>query len=242
MKALFYFLCLYLFVTVTNAEPFYLEQVKLSSGDEKELQKAHEQIKEHREIKLKEDLFVSPFHKQGGNESTDKESFCHTCHKQQPHSSDERKRSFLNMHSRYISCETCHLVLKNIQFEYRWVNFNNSSNEVSAKRITPFYNDEVVLIFSDHALEKEVKDTWDSEAFTDASLEKAKLKLQLHAPLNKEGPDCLDCHNNREQLLDLKSLEYSDKDITKLQQHSVPRFFSRFTQEEQRLRMTDLLQ
>lgn len=242
MKVFIYISCLLLPAFIVQATPLYLEQVNLASSDEKKLKEAHKQIKEHSEIKLKEDIFVPPFHKQGEKNTTDKKPFCNTCHQQQPHSLNERKRSFLNMHSRYISCETCHLVLKNIQFEYRWLNFNNSSNEVSAKRITPFYEDEAVLIFSDHEFAKELKDSWDSESFADASLEKAKLKLQLHAPLNKGGPDCLDCHNNKEQLLDLKFLGYKDKDITKLQQHSIPRFFSRFTQEEQRLRMTDLLQ
>ena len=142
------------------------------------------------------------------------------------------------MHSRYISCETCHFKPKNIQLEYQWLNFNNDSNKTSVKRITPFYNKEAVIIFSDHELAMQAKQTWENEP----SIEKAKLKLQLHTPLNNKGPECLDCHNNKNQFLDLTALGFTKKEITKLQQHSIPRFFSRFSKEEQRLRMSDLLQ
>jgi len=238
MKVLIYVICLFFSVFTVQAEPLYLEQIKSSEADEKALHEAHKQIKDHSEIILKEDLFVSPFHKQNESKATDKDAFCSTCHQQRPHRSDERKRSFLNMHSRYISCETCHFKPKTFQLEYRWLDFNENSNEVPAKRITPFYDKEAVLILSDHELAEQARETWNKKS----SIEKAKLKLRLHAPLSKEGPECLDCHNNKDQLLDLESLDYSKKEITKLQQHSIPRFFSRFTKEGQRLRMSDLLQ
>jgi len=242
MKALTYALCLYLPVFVVQATPLYIEQVELSTTDEQKLQDAHKQIKEHSEITLKENLFVPPFHKQSQNKSTDKKPFCNTCHQDPPHNSDERKRSFLNMHSRYISCETCHFKPKDIQLEYKWLNFNNDSNKTSAKRITPFYNKEAVIIFSDHELATQAKETWKNKSSDESILKKAKLKLRLHSPLSKKGPECLDCHNNKDQLLDLQSLGFTKKEITKLQQHSIPRFFSRFNKEEQRLRMSDLLQ
>lgn len=238
MKVLIYVLCLYLPVFVVQATPLYLEQVKLSTTDEQKLQEAHKQIKEHLEIKLKENLFVPPFHKQKQKKSTDKKSFCHTCHQSPPHSADERKRSFLNMHSRYISCETCHFIPKNVQLEYQWLNFNENSNKKEARRITPFYNNEAVIIFSEHELAAQAKQIWKNKS----SIEKAKLKLDLHTPLNKKGPECSGCHNNKDQLLDLETLGFTKKEITKLQQHSIPRFFSRFNKEEQRLRMSDLLQ
>ncbi len=247
MKVLIYVLCLYLPFFVVQATPLYLEQVKLSTTDEQKLQEAHKQIEGHKEITLKENLFVPPFHKQGQKESTDKNSFCNTCHQQSPHSLNERKRSFLNMHSRYISCETCHFKPENIQLEYKWLNFNNDSNKILAKRITPFYNKEAVIIFSDHELATQAKQTWENKPSAESSLaelsrERAKLKLDLHTPLNKEGPECLDCHNSKDPLLDLKSLGFTEKEITKLQQHAIPRFFSRFSKKEQRLRMSDLLQ
>lgn len=243
MKVLTFVLCLYLPVCVVQAAPLYIEQVKLSTTDEQKLQEAHKQIKERSEVTLKENLFVSPFHQQSQYPSTDKKSFCNTCHQQQPHSLDKRKRSFLNMHSRYISCETCHFFSENVQLEYHWLNFNETGNKIPAKRITPFYNKEAVLIFSDHELATRARETWENKSSIEVlHRERSKLKLRLHSPLSKEGPECIDCHNNKDPLLDLKSLGFTKKEITKLQQHSIPRFFSRFTKEEQRLRMSDLLQ
>ncbi len=247
MKALIYAVCLYLPVFTVQGAPLYLEQVRQSTANEKKLQEAYKQIEDHKEIALKENLFVPHFHQQKQKEPTDKNSFCSTCHQQPPHNSNERKRSFLNMHSRYISCETCHFKPEDIQLEYQWLNFNENSNKVEAKRITPFYNKEAVIIFSDHELASQARETWKNKSFTEPSLaglnkERAKLKLDLHTPLNKEGPDCIDCHNNKDPLLDLQSLGFTEKEITKLQQHAIPRFFSRFTKKEQRLRMSDLLQ
>ena len=238
MKHLIYILFLSLPALITHASPLYVDQVNNAGTDKKKLEDAHKQIKDHTEVKLKTDLFVSPFHKQSPYQSTDKKPFCNTCHQRQPHKTNERKRSFLNMHSRYISCETCHFTPKNTQLEYNWLNFNNKNNKTSAKRITPFFNNEAVLIFSDHELANQAKETWENKS----TIEKAKLKLRLHTPLNKEGPECIDCHNKKDPLLDLKSLGFDKKEITKLQQHSIPRFFSRFTKDEQRLRMSDLLQ
>ena len=238
MKILFSFLCLLLAVFAVEAAPLYVEQIDLAVTDQQELQETHKQIKEHKEVTLKDDLFVSSFHKQSQYRATDKTPFCVTCHKGSPHNKDKRKRSFLNMHSRYISCETCHFKPKNIQLEYDWLDFNENNSETPAKRIVPFYSKEAVLIFSDHELATQASETWKNKS----SIEKAKLKLRLHAPLSEEGPECLDCHNNKDPLLDLGSLGFSKKEIAKLQQHSIPRFFSRFTKEEQRLRMSDLLQ
>ncbi len=246
-----YALCLYLPVFMVQADPLYLQQLESAAIDEKKLQEAQKQIKDYSEITLKEDLFVANFHKQNPAQATDKKSFCSNCHLLPPHKESQRKRSFLNMHSRYISCETCHFQPDNVQLEYRWLNFNNSNNKIPAKRITPFYNNEAVVIFADHELAKQVKQDWDKKSWgkqlsEEESLEKAKLKLRIHAPLIKKAPMCLDCHDNKEQLLNLESLDFSEKEISKLQQHSIPRFFGRYTKDgtkdEQRLRMTDLLE
>jgi len=238
VKTIITVLFLSLSVFTVHASPLYMEQVNSHTTDEEKLQEAHKQIKEHKDVQLKEKLFVSPFHKQNPNKTTDNKSFCHSCHQDPPHNKDEKKRSFLNMHSRSISCETCHFSPENIRLEYRWLNFNKVSNESSAKRITPFYDEEPVIMFSDHEQAVQAKEKWD----TGSSLKQAELKLRLHAPLSKKGPECIDCHNGKKPLLDLKSLDFTQKEISKLQQHAIPRFFSRFKKDEQRLRMSDLLQ
>lgn len=238
MKHLLSVLCMFLFTIISQAESLYIQQFKSATINNTDLQKSHQQIKSHKDIIVKSGLFVPSFHQQKEAPMADRKSFCSNCHLNPPHTKNKRKRSFLNMHSRYISCETCHFMPKNIQLEYRWLNFNRDNNPVNKKRITPFYNGQPVITFADHQSARKITDNWKELS----SLEKAKLKLRLHQPLNKEGPDCLDCHNSKENLLNLHSLEFSDKKIRQLQNHAIPRFFNRFKKDQQRLRMSDLLQ
>ncbi len=237
MKTLFTVTGLFLMVSVVQAESLYVEQVQEASPDKQALEKAYEQIEDHKEITIKENIFVPPFHQQSQSPLTDKKELCSNCHLSSPHRSDERKRSFLNMHSRYISCLTCHFRPKNVSLDYRWLNFNQADNKQKVKRIAPFYKDEAVSIFNDHKIAKQIASDWQHKTL----LEKAKIKARLHAPLSEEGPGCLQCHDREKNILDLPALGFNEKETEKLQQHSIPRFFNRFSKEKQRLRMTDLL-
>ena len=229
---------MFLVVFSVQAESLYIELLKDYSPDKNELEKAVEQIEAHEDVILKKELFIGTFHKQKPVSITDKKALCTSCHLSTPHRKNERKRSFLNMHSRYITCETCHFQPENTPLEYRWLNFNDQVNKQDEKRIAPFYAGQFVPVFDDHDLSEQIRKDW---ALMSA-LEKAKLKLKLHSSISKEGAKCLDCHNNKKPLLDLKTLGFDKKEIVRLQQHAIPRFFSRFTKEKQRLRMSDMLQ
>ncbi len=237
MKILFTVMAFFFMVTVVQAESLYIEQVKAAAPDKKTLDKAYEQIEDHKEITIKEDVFVPPFHQQKASPQTDKKELCGNCHLASPHRSDERQRSFLNMHSRYISCLTCHFRPDNVSLDYRWLNFNQQGSEHKAKRIAPFYKDEAVSVFNDHKMAEQLARDWQHKSL----LEKAKTKAALHAPLSEEGPECLQCHDHEKNMLDLPALGFTEKETEKLQQHSIPRFFDRFSKKDQRLRMTDLL-
>lgn len=237
MKVFSGFVGLFLFVFIAQAESLYIEQMQNYSADEKTLEEARKQIKAHQEIVIKQDIFVPAFHKQRAPQSPDKKEFCNNCHLSSPHRENERKRSFLNMHARYISCLTCHFQPENTRLQYRWLPFDEKQGELAVKRIAPFYEGKAVPVFSDDEMTKQLVQDWD----TKSASAKAKLKAKLHGPLSKQGPDCVRCHDKRKQLLDLSALDYSEKEIKNLQQHAIPRFFGRFSKDDQRLRMTDLL-
>lgn len=222
---------------MAQAESLYVEQMKEVSPDQKTLANAYEQIEEYKEISIKENIFVPSFHKQKPAPKTDKKELCNNCHLLSPHRENERKRSFLNMHTRYISCLTCHFRPKAVSLEYRWLNFNEDSNQQKAERIAPFYKDEAVSVFSTHEIAKQIVGDWQDKSLR----QKAKIKARLHAPLSEGGPECLQCHDREEALLDFSTLGFTEKETEALQQHSIPRFFNRFSKDDQRLRMTDLL-
>ncbi len=123
MICLFAF-ALTLFVSPVMAKPLYQEQVEQSEVSDKALKKSLKQVKEHKEIKVVDDLSVPPFHKRAVLQTTKKQPFCMTCHLSLPHRKNERSRTFMNMHSRYIACETCHFIPKGAALEYRWLAYD----------------------------------------------------------------------------------------------------------------------
>ena len=108
----------------THAEPLYLQLVEKATVSDKDLQEAGKQVREHKKVKVLDSLSVAPFHKRDKQHETTKQPLCLTCHLALPHRKNERSRTFMNMHSRTIACETCHLRPKDIPLEYRWLAYD----------------------------------------------------------------------------------------------------------------------
>ena len=104
-----------------GSKPLFLQLFETASVSDKALQKARKQIKEHKEVKVLGKLSVPPFHKREKRQKPAKQPMCMTCHLPLPHRKNKRSRTFMNMHSRYIACETCHLRPKEIPLDYRWL-------------------------------------------------------------------------------------------------------------------------
>ncbi len=115
---------LLLFAAAVSAEPLYLERVKQVDVSDKMLQKSLKQLEEYKEINVVDNFSVPPFHKQTTLAATEKQPFCTTCHLSLPHRKNERSRTFMNMHSRYIACETCHFRPKETALAYRWLAYD----------------------------------------------------------------------------------------------------------------------
>lgn len=238
------------------AEPLYVQLVKSAEPDAEQLKKAETQIRERKEITLAENLFVSPFHKHKRPEQNSKAPVCQHCHLDLPHRKNIQQRSFLNMHTRYIACETCHFKPEAYALSYQWQTYSLSSNEdieipknrkqtlkklseeYPGKRITPYYKGKPVTIFSDHPYAENIKSQWKIKT----NSEKAYLKAQLHHFLKKKGPACADCHTKESPFIDLKKLGAEQQQIHHFLTNPIPNFFSRFKSDEERLRITDLLQ
>jgi len=240
-----------------SAENYYLLQVDYAEISDKELQAALKQIQELKELELQEIVDLPPFHQRQDALDTEEHSFCLNCHLALPHRENERQRTFLNMHSRYVACETCHLKAdKQTTLKYRWLAFNQphaglevvalvSEGEVTeaapfmpipGARIAPFVGDEPAVLFEkSHSAKRTLKE-WE----TSDELTKAKLKARLHAPLQKEGPACEACHNEK-SLLDLVMLGADPIKKRQIEQNGIASFFARFNEQTERLRITDLL-
>jgi len=265
-KSILMILCFYLWGgSVGHAESYYLQAVKSTEISAEKLQKSRDKVKEHKDIKVQDELEIPPFHKR---DEWEKDSlsltFCTGCHLSPPHTKNLRARAFLNMHTEFIACETCHLRPENVKFNYQWldyrskqivkpstelfrqyINMDDTPKEAEEKirktdvmiKISPFYNNEMALILRDHGFAQKSLTIWKDGEFED----KVNQRAKIHAPLKEKGPECGDCHQTKAPLLDLKALGANKMQIRSMQRHIVPQFFKRYTEDDQKIKIDSLL-
>lgn len=245
------------------ADNAFVALVKQTEVTEKEVQDALTQLEKYKKIELKQNLSISPFHHQNeidvDAKKKTKQPFCQVCHLQKPHQANQRNRSFLNMHTDYISCETCHLKTKNIKLDYHWLAFSfpntgemiyvaNSPHYKVVKatasiiprpgvRISPFMQGQPVLTFKDSDFSKDVEQKWKNLR----TEEKAKLKAELHKPLNQKGVRCSGCHSEKESILNLELLGANVKESHGITSNTIANFFKRYKKDSDQFKMSDLL-
>ena len=253
------------------AEGLYLQSVNNIVLTQEQKQKSLEKVKEHKQVTLLGELEVPPFHKRGKQDASLGNSFCTTCHLAPPHTKSERSRTFMNMHTQYIACETCHFRPENVELSYQWQDTRDASivspepklfrqrierakitkmlpaKKVPAEdayvinplyKITPFYQQQAVAIRKDNAFAEQTKKLWQQEG---ALEQKAERRALIHAPLTEKGPKCDACHTDKESLLNLTALGATQYQLEKIQNNIVTQFFSRYKDEEQRIRIMSLL-
>ncbi|MCF6338021.1 MAG: hypothetical protein L3J84_08725 [Gammaproteobacteria bacterium] len=137
LHLVFIAICLLMFMPYpAAAKPLYQTHVAQAKINDKTLQKSLKQVKKHKAITIIDNLSVPPFHKRVTLPETKKQSFCLVCHLPLPHRNDERRRTFMNMHSRYIACETCHFRPETTTMAYRWLAYDgiDAGNALSPRR------------------------------------------------------------------------------------------------------------
>ena len=255
---------------IVHAESYYLQAVESAQLDVEKVKNSRDKVKEHKDIKVQDELEIPPFHKR---DEWEKESlaktFCTTCHLSPPHTKNLRSRAFLNMHTEFIACETCHMRPENVTFKYQWLDYRSKQvvepieelfrqpimreedpkkaeekkkeKEIRKKdvmiKIAPFLENEMALILRDHPYAEETGKIWKDESFENRVIR----RLKTHVPLKKKGPECKVCHQTEEPMLDLKALGANVKQVRSMQRHIVPQFFKRYTEDEQKIRINNLL-
>ncbi len=233
----------------------YLSLGEVASPDDNALLEARKQVDHYHELEIIDAPGIQSFHKRNPDTETDRQTLCRVCHPALPHRESLRSRSFLNMHTRYIACETCHFQPQGVSFEYRWLDYGaadccgmvvaESTDKAAvpsliprpAARIAPFFLGRPALLFKDDPTAREIRETW-KEGGREA---KARLKARLHVSLKQDGRRCADCHRRKQTLLDWKALNASDRQAHAIEDNAIARFFARYKDKDQRLRMTELL-
>ncbi|WP_428355588.1 multiheme c-type cytochrome [Methyloprofundus sp.] len=258
--------------SVVWAEGLYLQTLKNTQLTDEQVQETKKLLDEYKKITLRGELEVPPFHKRGKVDDSLGNSFCTTCHLTPPHTKSLRTRTFMNMHTQYVACETCHFRPEGVALSYQWQDTRDASlviaqpdlfrqtvkpvkqipgllakNVAPVKeariinpfvKITPFYQGKSVGLRKNAAFAEETKNIWLQEGI---SPEKIQRRALIHAPLSEKGPKCQACHTDEDALLNLTELGASDYQANKIENNIVTQFFSRYKDEEQRIRIQSLL-
>ncbi len=155
---------------------------------------------------------LKPFHWRKKNPLNASEVYCTECHTALPHHQNERKRAFLNMHTDYVACETCHFRPDALRLEYGWFDYQlgrlappNAQFWHSGRtpedntpvvvhdgkfKIIPLLNGQPVSVSKGHDLAKAIYAQWKQLS----AEQKPEFKAKLHGPLSPKGPQCQACH------------------------------------------------
>ena len=254
----------------TQAASLYQDTVEQTQVSDMEFEKALEQIKEHKDIKVLPHLSVPPFHKRTVLEKSENQAFCTNCHLALPHQKNMRTRTFMNMHSAYIACETCHFRPEKNEPSYRWLSYEGinaglpvssriPSEELSEKKNRSAHQEQFkkptalapepgarIAPFFNNDLVLILKNSTFSQSIKQEwengdESKKADIKAKLHAALEKEGPACTQCHSRKDPMIDLKILGATPARQKELNNNTLVRFFDRFKKEGERIRIDQLL-
>ncbi|WP_177428618.1 hypothetical protein [Candidatus Venteria ishoeyi] len=233
-------------VTVVQAESLYAQAIAQVQLSPELRHKTEQQLQESQTV---ENISVDlpRFHQQV-SPAQKTEHFCGLCHDDLPHGENLQVRSFLNMHTAYISCETCHFRPEAYTLEQQWVDvksgdlLNQTQAQFPSKTgiIRPFYQQQAVSLKTDHALFKKIADHWQQMPIA----EQAPLKARIHTPLEEKGLACRSCHDSEQKILNLKQLGASVDQQQAITHNSIARFLAQNEDNKQPtplIRLIDLL-
>jgi len=243
------------------AESLYLQEMNNTLLSDQQLEKSKEKLEAHKTLEVREDLAMPPFHKRAQLKASLEYSTCTSCHLLPPHTKSERTRTFMNMHTQFIACESCHFRPKDKTLNYQWEDVRDgtriqaktklfrqvtSSEEKPEERvkalhayykIAPLYQGETIGLRKNHPFAKESKRLWEKGT----ELEKIERRALIHAPLEEKGPECSACHDKNESLLDLAELGANTYQANKIYNNIIAQFFARYKDEDSRIRIMRLL-
>ena len=176
------------------------------------------------------------FHHIGFNIQKDKASICVQCHGNVPHDKSKEIRSFLNMHTFYLACETCHSLPEKSADAWSFQWYDKDTGEIVGNpqalmrledmvtkkeeikqypvygnygvKIAPAINDrgEIKLLHGN----KEMKfaERYQNEQDLLAPEKKSQMKRVIHRKVSKEPTQCKQCHREEDPYIPFDELGY----------------------------------
>jgi len=244
----------------------YIQDVIEASVESEKLEDALKQIRDIKEIGPNKKLSISPFHFRKQEDSDQKQEggvLCMQCHLNLPHQENENLRTFLNMHTQFVDCLSCHYKDNDKSIHYAW--FDEKLHLISSKKggleissdkvgdeteenqslipeskakIHPVYRENIVTLSLDDEFSKLLEQLWKSSN----EEQKAGLKLRLHTPIKEKGLKCTDCHQDKQSQLDLEALGANSKQAFGIENNVIAKFLEKANKDDKRIRLQGLLE
>ncbi|MEJ2424527.1 MAG: multiheme c-type cytochrome [Candidatus Thiodiazotropha sp.] len=226
---------LLLMTAPARAESLYLQQMAGARWDAQAFEETLTLLQKHHDPKPRPELKLPPFHQQKEPRIEVQREFCVECHTTLPHRESERLRSYLNMHVNTLTCTSCHFRPQGVELDYRFWTLGEAQ---SPQRLIAPYSQAGAETFPPEqpAIARQL------QAWKHADEpQKVQLHLQIHTPLDKQGPSCRSCHTRQEPLLNLQSLDYDEAAVRKIQEDRIARYLGDESLEDQPIQLIDLL-
>lgn len=172
------------------------------------------------------------FHNVGIKISSDRQSSCVECHGDLVHEDIEELRSYINMHSFYLSCEVCHVPRhqegEELFDSFRWFSKDNGkileeamgcydlTEERLDCRVAPFVRRNGTLERFDGPALAELTEKYLLAEPTLSRPQKVDYMQRIHAGLTPEPVSCRNCHDPKISYLPLEELGYTEQRIQEL--------------------------
>lgn len=244
----------------------YIQDVIEAGVENQNLDDAIKQIRDIKELGPSKKLSISPFHFRKQEHSDQKREsgvLCMQCHLGLPHQENEKLRAFLNMHTQFVDCLSCHYKNNDKAIQYAWFDENlhlipskrngqETSSDIgegkteesqsvipeSKAKIHPVYRENIVTLSLEDGFSKQLKQQWELSN----EEEKARLKLRIHTPIKEKGSKCTSCHQDQQSQLDLEALGASAKQIFAIENNIIAKFLDKSNKDDKRVRLQGLLE
>lgn len=181
---------------------------------------------------IKEEDLENHFHHIGNTSEHDNYNMCIKCHGDIPHDKNKTIRAFLNMHSDFFACESCHIRLDDNK-KYTWYSKENGKetektdisgylSNIKEKLVPLKYDNGQYVRFDSEARHSFVNQFKDMLPELTPAKKSQGLKL-IHQSVSKKPVQCDECHaqNRDEAYLPLADIGYQEKRIAQILSNEV---------------------
>lgn len=167
-----------------------------------------------------------------------KPALCLKCHGIYPHTKDNKKKSFLNLHIGFMACEVCHVRkdFKGSNHYFAWADLETGEKSMKAKggygkydaRIVPIKKIEGRHERLDKLINEQFEDFYSSLKEKQYQAQHREDLMQIHENnLSPKAVICLDCHK-KEGYLDFAALGFQKGRINQLTSSEVSRMVEKY--------------